>query len=602
MTMDQRREDWRRLAQPPARVLLIDDDADIHPLVEAMLRPLHVQFASAHDGRGGMAQAIAMRPDLILLDQELPDGTGVALLPKLRLHPALADVPIIIITASEQREVLAACFEAGASDYIRKPFFGAELRARVQSLIERQRMLDDLGRAAHIDPLTGLPNRALLQWRLQHAIDRARRNVEESFSLMFIDFDRFKLINDSLGHAFGDMLLAELGQRLRDSLRVQDSLARDVSGTTVARLGGDEFIVILEGTRDAAAATVVADRLIEVIELPYHLDQHIVRSSASIGIVHSGGGYTEAADMLRDADIAMYEAKARGKGCHAVFTSDMREAVRYRMQLENALREAIGTNQMFLAYQPILSLEDRRLECVEVLLRWRHPELGSISPAQFIPIAEETRLILPLSDIVLRQACLQFLHWREHMPELAPRYISVNLSRVQLTDPQLAKRMMAILDEMGMPPECLQLEVTESQIMQQRSMASELLAEFKRHGVRLAMDDFGAGYSSLSCLQEYPFDTLKVDRTLTDNISRGRGFSALLHAVVSLAENLGLEIVAEGIERVDQLVLLQALGYTYGQGFLLGRPLTADALEEWARTGAGSGNTSGNGTNTREAA
>ncbi|HEY0929141.1 MAG TPA: EAL domain-containing protein [Gemmatimonas sp.] len=599
---DRRREDWRRLAQPPAKVLLIDDDADIHALVEAMLRPLNVQFASAHDARGGVAQAIAMRPDLILLDQELPDATGVETLPQLRQHPSLGDVPVVVITASEQRDVLTACYEAGASDYIRKPFFGAELRARVQSLIERRRMLDDLGRAAHIDPLTGLPNRALLQWRLQHAIDRVRLNAEESFSLMFIDFDRFKLINDSLGHAFGDMLLTELAQRLRTNLRVHDSVARDVGGSTVARLGGDEFIVILEGTHDAAAAEAVADRLIEIIELPYHLEQHIVRSSASIGIVHSSEGYTEAADMLRDADIAMYEAKARGKGCHALFTSDMREAVRYRMQLENALREAIGTEQMYLAYQPILSLEDRRLESVEVLLRWRHPELGSISPAQFIPIAEETRLILPLSEIVLREACRQFLRWRSETPDWAPRYISVNLSRVQLTDPQLAKRTMAILDELGMPPECLQLEVTESHIMQQRSLAADLMAEFKSHGVRLAMDDFGTGYSSLSCLQEFPFDTLKVDRALTENISRGRGYSALLHAVMSLAENLGLEVIAEGIERVDQLVLLQALGYTYGQGFLLARPLTADALEDWWRSNAVAGNKLGISPNAQEAA
>lgn len=588
MTMERRRNDWNRIMQEPARVLLIDDDRDIHALVEAMLRPLGVQFASAVDAGSGIEAAVAMCPDLILLDQELPDATGVETLPRLRLHPSLSEVPVIVITASERREVLAACFEAGASDYIRKPFFGAELRARVQSLLERRRMLDDLGRAAHIDPLTGLPNRALLQWRLQRAIDRARHDPDAAFALMFIDFDRFKLINDSLGHAVGDLLLTELAQRLRNNLRVQDSVAREVAGPTVARLGGDEFIVILDGVPDADAAATVADRLIELIELPFHLEQHIVRSSASIGIVHSNGGYEEAADMLRDADIAMYEAKSRGKGCHALFSREMRDAVRYRMQLENALREAIGTEQMYLAYQPIVSLEDRRLESVEVLLRWKHPELGTIPPSEFIPIAEETRLILPLSDIVLREACRQFMAWRREAPELAPRYLSVNLSRVQLADAQVAARTFAILEETGMPPECLQLEVTESHIMQQRSMATDLLAQFKAHGLRLAMDDFGTGYSSLSCLQEYPFDVLKVDRTLTENISRGRGYSALLHAVMSLADNLGLEVVAEGIERVEQLVLLQALGYTYGQGYLLARPLRADALVAWWNANASS--------------
>jgi predicted signal transduction protein with EAL and GGDEF domain len=464
---------------------------------------------------------------LILLDRELPDATGVEVLAQLRADQLTENVPVIMVTGTERRDVLTACFTGGASDYLRKPFFGAELRARVQSTIDRQRMLVDLGRAAHVGSLTGLPNRSLLHLRLQHAIDQQREHTNYGVAVMFIDFDRYKLINDSLGHEVGDQLLPVLAQ-------------------------------------------------------PYELATHTVRTSASVGIVHSSGGYTQSDDMLRDADIAMYEAKARGKDCFVIFTPFMRESVLNRVLLENALRKGIGTDQFFLAYQPIISLETRRLYSVEVLVRWRHPDLGLISPAAFIPIAEETRLMLPLADEVLRQACRQFVHWQREMPELAPDYISVNLSRVQLADPSVASRTMAILEETGMAPHGLQLEVTESQLMQHRNMALELLTVFKCHGIRLAMDDFGTGYSSLSCLQEYPFDVLKVDRALTENVSRGRGYSALLHAVMTLADNLGLEVVAEGIERLDQLVLLQALGCPLGQGFLLARPMEAQAFLDWA--------------------
>jgi EAL domain-containing protein (putative c-di-GMP-specific phosphodiesterase class I) len=251
------------------------------------------------------------------------------------------------------------------------------------------------------------------------------------------------------------------------------------------------------------------------------------------------------------------------------------------VRLENALRDGIGSDQFFLVYQPIVSLDDRRVYSVEVLVRWQHPTLGLISPGAFIPIAEETRLILPLADQVMRQACEQFVRWKRERPEQAPNYVSVNLSRVQLADPTVAERILGILRDTGMRPEWLQLEVTESQLMQHRAIALELLLAFKRHGIRLAMDDFGTGYSSLSCLQEYPFDVLKVDRALTENVGRGRGYSALLHAVMTLADNLGLDVVAEGIEQMEQLVLLQALGCQYGQGYLLAWPLDVRAFEAW---------------------
>lgn len=564
-----------------ARVLVIDDDPDIHALVSAMLRPLQTSVEIALDGAAGLDVMTQNPPDLILMDQEMPGASGTDVLAVMQTYPALASIPVIMVTGSESRSVLTACFAAGAADYIRKPFVGAELRARVSSVIERQRMLVQLGRAAHLDTLTGLPNRSLLQERLQHAIDHTARDPDYGFAVMFIDFDRFKIINDSLGHDIGDLLLTEVASRLRANLRATDSVARESIGTTVARLGGDEFVVILDDVASAEAAGVVAERMLRVLEQPYELDSHSVRSSASIGIVHSSAGYSSADDMLRDADIAMYEAKGRGKACHALFTTSMRDAVRRRLDTEIALRAAMGTNQFFLVYQPIVSIETRNLESVEVLVRWRHPTRGLIQPSEFIPIAEETRLILPLADQILRTACQQFAAWRASAPQHSPEYISVNLSRVQLADPELVTRTMQILEETGVAPTQLQLEVTESQIMQYRDMAGELLAELKARGIRLAMDDFGTGYSSLSCLQEYPFDVLKIDRALTENVGRAGGYSALLHAVVTLADNLGLRVVAEGIETLDQLVLLQALGCPAGQGFFLAPPMESHVIESW---------------------
>jgi EAL domain-containing protein (putative c-di-GMP-specific phosphodiesterase class I) len=277
--------------------------------------------------------------------------------------------------------------------------------------------------------------------------------------------------------------------------------------------------------------------------------------------------------MLRDADIAMYEAKARGRSCCVPFAESMGEAIRARLTTENDLRDALGTSQLYVVYQPIVSLEDRRIEGVEALVRWRHPSRGNITPDTFIPVAEETRLILPLSDFVLREACDAFMRWHRSDPQNAPRYVSVNLSRVQFSDPLLVERTMQVVEAAGMRPDQLQLEVTESQIMQHREVAQDLLGQFRARGVRLAMDDFGTGYSSLSYLQEFPLDVLKVDRAFVANATGGRAHAALLHAVVTLADNLGLRVVAEGIETEEQLVLLQALGCASGQGYLLARPM-----------------------------
>ncbi len=563
---------------PASRVVLIDDDPLIHSLVTAMLRPTGATIASAMNGVDGIARVREHSTDAILLDFDMPGESGLDVLALLKADPELATVPVIIQTGSESNKTLTDCFAGGAVDYIRKPFTAAELRARVGSVLERQRMMAALTQAAHVDKLTGLSNRAALSERLTEAVARARLDGGSCFSLLFLDFDRFKLVNDTLGHDVGDQLLQGIAGRLRGNLRASDSVARQQSATTVARLGGDEFVVILNGVNDPATVSGIVDRLLDALKAPYRLGEHNVRSSASIGVVYSSDSYDSADAMLRDADIAMYEAKARGRSCQIVFSTSMRDAVRARHETENDLREALGTDQLYLVYQPIVSLEDSSIHGVEALARWRHPIRGNIPPDCFIPIAEETRLILPLSDWILKDACTTFMRWYRASPERAPRYMSVNLSRVQMSDPRLVDRTMQVVADLGMRPDQLQLEVTESQIMQHRSIALGLLAEFRDHGVRLAMDDFGTGYSSLSCLQEFPLDVLKVDKSFVANAKRGRDFAALLHAVVVLADNLGLKVVAEGIEDEEQLVLLQALGCAYGQGYLMARPMPAEDL------------------------
>ncbi len=445
-------------------------------------------------------------------------------------------------------------------------------------ITSRKRFETELMKAARLDKLTGLPNRFLFQDRLQQAIERYRRLPGYHFALMFLDFDRFKLINDCLGHTAGDLLLQQIAVRLRDHLRSGDSLAVDIEQTTVARLGGDEFVVLVDAISQPEDAGSIAQRLLSVCDAPYQIGEHFVRSSASIGIVCCDPRYATAEEMLRDADIAMYEAKSQGRARFVMFDASMQQAVQERLEIENDLRAAVGTDQFFLVYQPIVSLEDGILRSAEALIRWNHPTRGLMPPDQFIGVAEETRLILPLTIWIIERACAQFADWKQNAPGRTPRNISINLSRVQLSEPGIVEELLRITRANGMQPDELQLEVTESEIMQNRDSAVKILKSLKYHGFALAMDDFGTGHSSLACLHQFPFDVIKIDRTFVANLSNGRKFVALANAVVTLADNLGLVCVAEGIEDSDQIALLQSMGCSYGQGYYFGRPVPPEGL------------------------
>jgi PAS domain S-box-containing protein len=453
-----------------------------------------------------------------------------------------------------------------------------------------------LSDSARTDALTGLPNRIVVMERLQGAIAKAGSDPDYGFAVLFMDFDRFKQVNDSLGHGAGDELLRQLARRLERSVRPGDAVSRVVAedepqarAPTAARLGGDEFLVVLEDVRDKAAVQAVAQRLLDELAEPYLIQGVPLQSSVSIGVVmcpDPKAGATvpaTAEDVLRNADTAMYEAKRAGRGRWVIFDDSMQQRVQHALATETDLRQALKDDELFVVYQPVVDLCTRQLMGVEALVRWRHPRRGLVNPVEFIGVAEQCGLIDAVGGVVLRKACNQFMQWQRSLGELAPRSIAVNLSRAQLDRASLVDDITEILQSCGMQPQQLQLEVTESLAAQDERML-EMLRQIKRLGVRLALDDFGTGYSSLACLHLMPVDTVKVDRSFVQHAEGAEYHRVLIEATIRLARTLGMTTVAEGIETDNQAVLMQQLACDRGQGYLFSRPLEADALTLWARS------------------
>lgn len=428
---------------------------------------------------------------------------------------------------------------------------------------------DQLRRAAEHDKLTDLPNRSTVHARLEKAIRRHRAtDGRRRFALMFIDFDRFKCINDSLGHDAGDQLLVQIADRLRHEVRATD---------TAARIGGDEFVVLLEEVEDFAAVVRVAERLLEVFERPFILDGIDVTSTASIGIVDGAAGYDCADDAIRDADSAMYHAKSLGKARYAIFDQDMEDESLKRLVLERELRQAVGTDQIFMVYQPIVDVEDGRVCGFEALVRWRHPDLGVVRPDHFIHVAEETGLIVPLGRWILRRSCEELLRIQRAVGD-DTLTMNVNLSRRQLVQPDIVEMVQQEVAAAGARPQQIKLEITESVIMDAQDSVTPVLKELGALGFRLAMDDFGTGHSSLSCLHLFPIDVLKIDRSFVLSLDRHVEFAAVIQAIMTLAHTLKLSVVAEGIETLEQLATLQALDCDRMQGYFFARPLPLDEV------------------------
>ncbi len=435
---------------------------------------------------------------------------------------------------------------------------------------DRRNLEEQLHHQAFHDALTRLPNRSLFLDRLHHALARAGRN-QTMLAVLFLDLDNFKVINDSLGHEVGDQLLMSVAARLSAAMRDDD---------IAARLGGDEFILLLEGIRDVAEAEGVAQRIHDILKAPFTVGRREVFVTSSIGIALGTSPSDRPDELLRNADVAMYGAKRNGRACFEVFNPEMHASVVHRLEIEQDLRQAIERHAFRVHYQPKLDIATGEIVEMEALIRWQHPERGIILPADFVPLAEETGLIVPIGQWVLREACHQLRRWQIDFPERAPRMVSVNLSAVQLRLPSLIDDVAAVLDETGLDPSCLYLEITESAVMDNPEMAMETLSKLKTLGVRLAIDDFGTGYSSLSYLKRFPVDLLKIDQTFIEELTGGEENSVIVGVTIRLAHALGMRVVAEGVEAPEQLDRLRELKCDLAQGYHISHPLPASAIEQ----------------------
>ena len=446
-----------------------------------------------------------------------------------------------------------------------------------RDITERKKAGEQLQHQAFYDPLTDLPNRALFLDRLQHLFHRARRSLgNPRFAVLYLDLDRFKAINDSLGHPVGDEVLSATARRLERCIR---------PGDTLARLGGDEFTILLDDVRSEADATGVAERIHEEVAAPLQVRGAEVFTSVSVGIALSSAGYESPEDMLRDADTAMYRAKMGGRARHQVFTGDMHQRAVSSLRLETDLRHAVERREIVPFYQPVVELDTGTVVGFEALARWRHPSRGMLMPDLFIPVAEETGLVVELGEWMLAEACRQTCEWQRRHPRWSKLGISVNISSRQISQPGLAAEVERVLGATGLDPTCLTLEITETALMHNLSVGASVVQRLAAMSVGLHLDDFGTGYSSLAYLHSFPVQALKVDRSFVNRMDRQPQEAAIVKAIVSLAHDLGIEVVAEGVETRAQVAALRALHCGRGQGFLYSEPLPADQAERLLTSG-----------------
>ena len=579
-----------------AKILVCDDDFNVRLLTRQCLEAENMVVVEAADGTEAIDVFIRERPDLVFLDVEMPGMTGLEVCQRLRKMPQGESIPIMIVTGSDDRQSIDQGFEAGATQYKTKPVNWSLLGRDVQYMLRAsdafnalKRQEDRLRYLAYYDPLTSLPNRRSFNEQLNRILKRCRRHNSNA-ALLFIDLDHFKRINDSIGHGRGDRLLVEIAKRLTVELREDDAInyytdnsAEDEtvdSGTEIARLGGDEFTVVLSDITDAMQVERVAKRILDTLSEPIPLQSHNPVVTPSVGIALYPQDGEDPDTLVRNADTAMYAAKANGRACYRFYDEEMNARAVEQLKMEEELRDAMRNDELELRYQPQVDTRTGEVVSMEALVRWKHPERGMVSPLEFIPVAERTGQIIELGEWVLAEVGRHCHYW--DAMGLKPFRVCINISPLQFNQSNLPQWISEFLKRSGLAPERLELELTESAIMNDAQTNIEKLAQLKKLGLELAVDDFGTGYSSLSYLKRFPIDTLKIDQSFVADLYRPDG-AAIVDAIIALSKTLNLRVIAEGIEDREQLEYLVTRGCDLLQGFYFSHPIYPEDVPDMLR-------------------
>ncbi|MDX2426270.1 MAG: EAL domain-containing protein, partial [Cycloclasticus sp.] len=552
--------------QDQSKILIVDDDRAARQTIKRTLEKQGYIVDEANNGEQALMYCERTKPDLIILDGAMRGINGFETCKKITQQIGSTDIPIIILTALDNEASINRAFQAGASDYLSKPLNFPLFHLRIQRLLSVKQAEDQISYLAHKDPLTGLMNRTMFAEKATAALDAHQQN-ENMMAVMFLDINRFKLVNDAYGHEAGDLLLKIVAERLTRSIRQED---------IISRFGGDEFVIALTNLKSFDIIEKLAQKIQTNISRPFVFLGREMHVDASIGISVSPSNGTNTSDLIKNADMAMYQSKDT-KAPYVFYDRSMEDKTNQRFSLENDLRNAIERNELKVFYQPQLSLATGELVGMEALVRWQHPEKGLVPPDSFIGLSEETGQIHVLGKWVLSTACSRLKEWLDR--GIKPVRMAVNLSAYQLEDQGIVETISNVVKESQIPSHLLELEITESSVMNNEELVIEKLEVFKALGMKLAIDDFGTGYSSLSYLKRFPINLLKIDRSFVSNSLVDKVDADIIRTIIILAHSMGVEVIAEGVETQEQSQLLESLHCDYVQGYLYGKPMPADEFE-----------------------